>query len=176
MAAILWHLYPLGTQQVDMLYWTWSHSPWIMRLRGGKPHWRTCTLPGSLMVSCGEWNTCWGEGQSGSASPGAAAQIKVRLRDWLTPKLPALSTPKRTCERSSHQHATAEEGYTRLMSCETLQKHSRVCSVSHTHVQQYCWRHCIWLALSVRHSKEQPRQLSNTSTRGFDPLTCGFRG
>ena len=39
------------------------------------------------------WSSC---GQSGSRSPGAAAQMKVRLRDWLTPKLPAFSTPNRT--------------------------------------------------------------------------------
>jgi hypothetical protein len=48
------------------------------------------------MVSCGDLNTWRGAGQSGSASPGAAAQMNVRLRDWDTPKLPALRTPNRT--------------------------------------------------------------------------------
>ena len=55
-----------------------------------------CTPPGRLIVSCGDlntWRTC---GHSGSLSPGAAAQMNVRLRDCETPKLPALSTPKRT--------------------------------------------------------------------------------
>lgn len=41
--------------------------------------------PGRLMVSCGEWKTCMGVGQLGSFSPGAAAQMMVRLRDWGTP-------------------------------------------------------------------------------------------
>jgi hypothetical protein len=48
------------------------------------------------MVSWGERKTWTGVGHSGSFSPGAAAQMKVRLRDWDTPKLPAFSTPKRT--------------------------------------------------------------------------------
>lgn len=57
----------------------------------------TCTPPGSLMVSCGDLKTCSGLGQSGSTLPGATPQMNVRLRDWLTPKLPAFSTPNRTC-------------------------------------------------------------------------------
>jgi hypothetical protein len=55
------------------------------------------TPPGRLMQSCGDLNTVSGRGQSGSVSPGAAAQMNVRLRDCDTPKLPAFSTPKRTC-------------------------------------------------------------------------------
>lgn len=43
------------------------------------------TPPGRLMVSCGEWNTCKGCGQFGSFSLGAAAMMKVRLRDCGTP-------------------------------------------------------------------------------------------
>ena len=58
---------------------------------------QTCTPPGRLMVSWGERKTCSSDGQSGRGLPGATPQMKVRLRDWLTPKLPALSTPKRTC-------------------------------------------------------------------------------
>ena len=49
------------------------------------------------MVSWGVRKQCMRRGQSGSSSPGAAAQMKVRLRDCATPKLPAFSTPKRTC-------------------------------------------------------------------------------
>ena len=57
----------------------------------------TCTPPGRLMVSCGDLNTCSSVGQSGRGLPGATPQMKVRLRDWLTPKLPAFSTPNLTC-------------------------------------------------------------------------------
>ena len=62
----------------------------------------TSAPPGSLMVSWGERNTCSGCGHSGSTLPGATPQMKVRFRDWLTPKLPAFSTPKRTCTHSPH--------------------------------------------------------------------------
>jgi hypothetical protein len=65
--------------------------------------WRTSRPPGSLMVSCGEWKTCSGAGHSGISLPGATPQMNVRLRDWLTPKLPAFSTPKRTCRHHGSQ-------------------------------------------------------------------------
>ena len=69
---------------------------------GGEKHNRrdhtlTSAPPGSLMVSCGDLKTCRGWGHSGRALPGATPQMKVRFLDWLTPKLPAFSTPKRTC-------------------------------------------------------------------------------
>ena len=57
--------------------------------------------PGRLMQSCGDAKTVRGCGHAGSVSPGAAAQMKVRLRDCDTPKLPALSTPKRTCRHGT---------------------------------------------------------------------------
>jgi hypothetical protein len=66
-----------------------------LALGGGRG--RALTSPGRLMVSCGERNTCSGAGQAGRSLSGATPQMNVRLRDWLTPKLPALSTPKRTC-------------------------------------------------------------------------------
>ena len=56
----------------------------------------TWTLPGRLMVSWEERKTCWGLGHWGSRLSGATPQMKVRLRDWLTPKLPAFSTPNLT--------------------------------------------------------------------------------
>ena len=43
------------------------------------------TPPGRLMVSWGLWKTWMGVGHSGSVSPGAAAQMMVRLRAWGTP-------------------------------------------------------------------------------------------
>ena len=62
----------------------------------------TSAPPGSFMVSWGEGNTYSGCGHSGRTLPGATPQMKVRFRDWLTPKLPAFSTPKRTCTHSPH--------------------------------------------------------------------------
>ena len=70
----------------------------VKRVKSGQRHEvGTCTLPGRLMVSWDERKTCWGLGQAGRKLPGATPQMKVRFLDWLTPKLPALSTPKRTC-------------------------------------------------------------------------------
>ena len=70
----------------------------MCRLRRCKGrHMFTSAPPGSLMVSWGDRNTCSGWGHSGSTLPGATPQMNVRFLDWLTPKFPALSTPKRTC-------------------------------------------------------------------------------
>lgn len=70
--------------------------PWLFRGFWSGRHGER-TPPGRLIVSWGEANTCEASGHSGRVSPGAPAMMKVRLRDWATPKLPAFNTPNRTC-------------------------------------------------------------------------------
>ena len=57
--------------------WEWT----ARKTRGGCEG----TMPSTLMLSCAPVNTCWGTGQSGSFSPGAAPQMKARFLDWETP-------------------------------------------------------------------------------------------
>ena len=109
--------------KTDQVFWAWHNKTKYFCPKHPAKSLKTfnkltLTPPGKLMVSCGERKMCSSCGQSGSRSPGAAAQMKVRLRDWLTPKLPAFSTPKRTCKHfASWCSSNAIEGVLLFLSC-----------------------------------------------------------
>ena len=109
------------------------------------------------MVSCDERKTCCGLGQAGRMLSGATPQMKVRLRDWLTPKLPAFSTPKRTCMHKSSPCLAIATPKECRRTCLTQAKQAQIATLTNkaTGKQQNCL-----VMLSTQKARSQQQMAS----------------